>query len=117
MSSIASRWWFGDVVLLTLCGAVVTAAAILTPSPELVSLFGVALPETCQWRLATGLNCPGCGLTRSFTYMAHLDPVMAFRMNWFGPVFFLFVAAQVPYRALRLARKMQERRQEGTIQS
>jgi hypothetical protein len=104
-SSLFGSWWFGDLLLLVLCSAVVTAAAVLTPTPDYVELFGFPIPETCGYRRVLGMNCPGCGLTRSFTYMAHFDPLQAFRMNWLGPPFFTVVFAQVPYRLLRLWRR------------
>ncbi|TNE92023.1 MAG: DUF2752 domain-containing protein [Deltaproteobacteria bacterium] len=107
--SIFSSWWFGDSLLLALCASVVFAAIILTPTPEFVEFFGTRVPETCGYKRVLGMSCPGCGLTRSFTYMAHLDPLQAFRMNWMGPPFFLFVLIQVPYRVLRLARQWRDR--------
>ena len=107
-SSVFSSWWFGDLLLLALCSAVVVAAIILTPTPEYVEFLGLRIPETCGYRRVLGMNCPGCGLTRSFTYMAHLDPVQAFRMNWLGPPFFAVVFFQLPYRARRLWQQWDE---------
>ncbi len=104
---LASSWWFGHAILLVVCGGVVGFAALLTPTPDVVSLFGVPIPEMCTYRRVLGFGCPGCGLTRSFSFMAHGSFIQAFQMNWFGPPFFLFVASQVPYRLFTLARGQQ----------
>jgi hypothetical protein len=37
----------------------------------------------------TGLPCPGCGLTRSWTAAAHGHVADAFAYNFFGPISFL----------------------------
>jgi hypothetical protein len=49
-------------------------------------------PVICPFRLATGLPCPGCGLTRSWVYIAHGDFGDAVRANPFG---YLTMAAAV----------------------
>lgn len=52
-------------------------------------------PVICPFRLATGLPCPGCGLTRSWVYLTHgqfTDSVMA---NPFGVVSAALVIALV----------------------
>jgi hypothetical protein len=94
-----------DWFLLLVCGAVVVASALLQPGAEAVSLFGWELPGLCTFRNLTGLRCPGCGLTRSFAYMGHLQPLEAFRMHLLGPPLYLLVAAQVPWRAWRRFRE------------
>jgi hypothetical protein len=43
-------------------------------------------PVVCPFRLLTGLPCPGCGLTRSWVYLAHGDFGAAVRANPFGLV-------------------------------
>ena len=103
-TGLFTSWWFGDALLLGLCTVVVAAAVLLTPTPEFVEFFGWRVPEACGFRRMTGYGCPGCGLTRSFTFMAHFSPIQALKMNPIGPPFFLFVAVQVPYRLLRLVR-------------
>jgi hypothetical protein len=107
---IARQYWVGEVVLAAFFGAVVLAAALLSPSSEAVSLFGVEVPALCAFRNLTGTGCPGCGLTRSFSFMAHGDPVQAFRMNWIGPFLFLAFASQPPYRLYRAANDLFQRR-------
>ncbi|MEQ1501696.1 MAG: DUF2752 domain-containing protein [Myxococcota bacterium] len=102
---IARRAWFGDAVFLTVSVAILAAAAILHPSSEAVSLFGIDVPVLCTWRRFTGYPCPGCGLTRSFVFLAHGQLRAAFGMNLFGPPAFVYVAAQVPWRLIRIARR------------
>ncbi len=104
IDQIATSWWFGHTVILALCCAVVGAAMLLAPSPDAVSLFGVELPAMCTFRRATGIGCPGCGLTRSFAFMGQGSVWSAFQMNWLGPLLFTGVVAQLPYRVLRLSR-------------
>jgi len=38
------------------------------------------LPK-CLFRLATGLQCPGCGSTRACHHLLHLDLIAAFKLN------------------------------------
>jgi hypothetical protein len=52
-------------------------------------------PVICPFRLATGLPCPGCGLTRSWVYLAHGRWGEAMSANPFGLVLMVAVAALV----------------------
>ena len=68
------------------CLAVVVLALVLPPQ-------GFVLPggkplEMCQFKMLTHLPCPGCGLTRSFIGMAHLDLARAARFHPLGLVLF-----------------------------
>ena len=50
-----------------------------------------------------GLDCPGCGLTRSFIHFAHGRLLEGLRLNPAGIAIFLFVVAQVPAAVVRFA--------------
>jgi len=92
----------GRAVVLLGSAAILALAFAMTPSDEAVSVFGYEVPTLCVWRATTGLSCPGCGLTRSFTYLAHGHVLEAFRMHALGPLAFLAVACQVPYQLYRM---------------
>ncbi len=91
-----------DLVMIIVCAAIVVASIVLTPSDSVVTLFGWELPGLCVFKNLTGMDCPGCGLTRSFTFMGHGDLRRAFDLHWLGPFLYALVAAQIPYRAWRI---------------
>ena len=66
--------------------------------------LGWTLPETCAVKRLTGLPCPGCGLTRCFVSLVHLDLRQAVRYNWAGLILFGMILFQVPYRILQIRR-------------
>ena len=90
-----------DIVIGGLALLAVIASVLLTPSPDAVSLFGLTMPGVCAFKNFTGMDCFGCGLTRSFAYMGELSFREAFQMNFIGPVLYLLVLSQVPYRGYR----------------
>lgn len=98
-----------DLVLTGLAVVAIGASFVLTPGPELVSLFGFELPELCGWKRLTGRPCFGCGLTRSWVYLAHGDLRAAFAMNVGGPLLFAVAVQQVVFRGIRLARWLARR--------
>lgn len=84
---------------------VIALSVVLSPDPGTLELFGLQLPPLCAYRIFLGLECLGCGMTRSFAYMGHLDWGMAWEMNRGGPFLWFIVAIQLPYRAVQLWRK------------
>jgi hypothetical protein len=65
-----------------------------------VSLTNLGIP--CLFRLVTGLQCPGCGISRMLIALVRLDLVSAFRCNpavfLTGPlVLFFLVRSDVDY--------------------
>lgn len=58
-----------------------------------VSLTDIGIP--CPFRLATGLQCPGCGISRMLMALARLDFAAAFHANpvilLTGPILLFFL--------------------------
>jgi hypothetical protein len=59
---------------------------------------GPTLPPSCGSRAVLGVDCPGCGLTRSFVHLAHGDPAASVRSHRLGWLLALLAAVQIPYR-------------------
>ncbi|MCC7535331.1 MAG: DUF2752 domain-containing protein [Deltaproteobacteria bacterium] len=78
---------------------VVVIAAILHPSTEGHGTHTQLGLPPCGFLVVTGYPCPGCGLTTSFSAMAHFDPVLAAFANPFGVLLFLVTLAFVPISA------------------
>ena len=96
-------------IVLLGSASIMVLAFTMTPTTEVVSLFGFEVPTLCVWRLTTGISCPGCGMTRSFTFLAHGQVVEAFRMNALGPLLFVVVASQVPWQIYRIVGELRAR--------
>ncbi len=64
----------------------------------------VPLPTVCTMKRFTGLDCPGCGLTRCFVSMSRGEISQAFGYHPVGVAIFFVVVAQLPYRGLQLRR-------------
>ena len=77
---------------------VVLLSFVLTADASHVYFFGKTLPGACAFESFFGLRCPGCGLTRSFVLTAHLEFAEAYRIHPLGPIGFLAVAVQIPWR-------------------
>jgi hypothetical protein len=100
--------WFGEALVLVGSLVVMVIALTASSSDEVVQLFGYDVPIMCTWRRLFGVSCPGCGMTRSFVFMAHGAIIEAFRMNMLGPPLFTVVLVQIPYRAARLFKILKE---------
>ena len=82
--------------------AIGVVAALVLP----VEGIGIAV---CNFRKWTGLPCPGCGLTRSVTALAHLEPRLAWFHHPFGYPIFLTMVTFAPAALWRAWRERLER--------
>ena len=64
---------------------------------------GLQLPPLCMSRAWFNVECPGCGLTRSFVALAEGDFARSFSFHRIGWLMAAAVAVQVPYRLYELS--------------
>ena len=93
------RWWRArsnaaqdrpvGAVLALPTGAVLGIAGWLTPAAEGVGTHKQLGLGGCTVLSLTGYPCPMCGMTTTFTHMAHLSPLDALVTQPFGVVLFL----------------------------
>ena len=100
--AVESPWvsrtaWF---VLFALPMFVVVTATFLSPNPLGHSTHTQLGLPPCGFLATTGLPCPGCGLTTSFSHMVRLQIVGAARANPFGVPLFLVTFATIPLAAV-----------------
>jgi hypothetical protein len=92
--------------MLAVSAAVVVLSFVLqVPSDQRVVVAGLPrfpFPQTCMSRAWFGIECPGCGLTRSFILLAHGDWQGAWKMHRLGWLLALAVLLQFPYRIYAL---------------
>jgi hypothetical protein len=100
------RTW--NFLILLLASIVVLFSLVLTTDGHQVYLFGRTLPGTCAFESMMGFRCPGCGLTRSFVQTAHFHWGEAFRLHPLGPLGFLAVLLQIPWRLHKLKGRQQD---------
>lgn len=101
-ASTVAHW----TILLLAAAVLLLSFTLSVPGEERVYVPGtrLALPGMCVFRSATGLDCPGCGLTRCFISLAHGDLVRAWQFNPAGLLFFAVVAFQIPFQLTQIFR-------------
>ena len=63
---------------------------------------GLPLPVSCLSKTLLHVNCPGCGLTRSFIHLAHGRFAQSVALHRLGWLLALTVLLQLPYRIFAL---------------
>lgn len=106
-------------VMLAIYATVVVLMFLLqVRSDQRVEFFflpEMPLPETCYSRALFDVDCPGCGLTRSFIYLAAGRIADSWSANRVGWLLLFAVLIQFPYRVLAI-RKL-DRSQEPPLAS
>jgi len=97
------RW----TVILGAVAVIVAASRLEIRGPRRVGFegTGIELPEMCSFHRATGLDCPGCGMTRSFISLAHGELRAAARYHPLGLLLFPLVVLQIPWQLAQLVRE------------
>ncbi|MGV3485723.1 MAG: DUF2752 domain-containing protein [Planctomycetaceae bacterium] len=80
---------------------------IEAPRTVVLPIWDYPLPELCHFRQFLGIDCPGCGMTRSFILASRFRIVDAWYMNPAGTMLFLSLIVSVPIRLFQWARVRQ----------
>ena len=86
---------------------VVLAFLLVEVSDGRVAVRGLPqypLPHGCVARSLLGLNCPGCGLTRSIIHLARGDWRASWNSHRLGGILAAVIVFQIPYRLIALSR-------------
>jgi hypothetical protein len=98
-------------VLFGVAAAIVLLSCALSlgerPEQVVIPVLNVPLPPLCAMKRYTGVDCPGCGLTRSFIALGHGRWSEALAYNPAGPLWFAIIAGQLPWQWLQLRRLKQ----------
>jgi hypothetical protein len=91
------------IAVLAVCGAALVCAAVLRPSDEGLSFLGLRWPFSCWLHDTLGIRCALCGMSRSFSALAHGDIAASVQFHRLGPAVFAMFGLQIPYRLYALA--------------
>ena len=104
---IRDRW-----TLIALYAGILVLASVLAVTPGervcMPSLANLPLPELCMTKGLWGVDCPGCGLTRSLICLGHGDLWASLQYHRLGPVFYLFVWFQLLHQCTKLRRRQKD---------
>ena len=99
-------WWVRGILLLIVGGlvGVFVIAQLLNPydaegNPRVMGTHTgppLNLPD-CTFKQMTGVPCPSCGMTTSFSLLMHGDPVNSLRANCVGTGLAIFCLALLPW--------------------
>lgn len=94
-----------NLIVAVACFCLLAGALALKPphpnAPD-VRLGPVPLPSMCTFKNLTGHPCPGCGLVRSMTAMAHGDVTESISHHRLGWLVLAYVFVQFFYRLVLL---------------
>ena len=61
------------------------------------------IPHICLSKSVLGVDCPGCGITRSFRAIFMMNFQHSWTLNPLAPPIFLFLLLQIPLRSIALS--------------
>ncbi len=95
-------------MLIVACVIVVSALVFRVPSNDRVELAGIEglpMPSMCLSKSMFGIDCPGCGLTRSLLCFFQGNIANSVALHRVGWIMAVAVVLQFPYRIWALVRK------------
>jgi len=98
-----------DIIILLIAILLPILARILVLDENQQVLLPISqhtpLPNVCQFKNIFGIDCPSCGLTRSFILWMHGDYLAAWKLHRLSIFILVFLIIQIPYRLYTLILK------------
>jgi hypothetical protein len=100
-----ARWVRGVLVVIALgLIAVFVTAIYIQPYDDNGSARSMGTHQQlrlppCTFQQVTGVPCPSCGMTTSFSLLMHGDPINSARANWVGTLLAVFCLLAIPWIA------------------
>lgn len=88
---------------LLVCLGLSLASVMASTDSQSVWVLGFRMPPLCPFNFSTGLDCPGCGITRALIFAFHGRFQDAYMMHIWGIPLALLILAQIPYRITMIA--------------
>ncbi len=82
--------------------AIVGFCCVASASTVSIRMFGFPLPPICVFKMITGLDCPGCGVTRALVLAFHGHLQESYMMHIWGIPLALFFAVKIVLGLARL---------------
>jgi hypothetical protein len=105
MASVRAETRWHWIVLVVTCLFVV-AGTLIDVGPDgaigVASAPAITFPVVCPSRRLFGVDCPGCGMTRSVTHLLHGRLAASLTTHRLGWLLFAAIVFQIPYRTWRL---------------
>jgi hypothetical protein len=90
------------LIIIIMCTVILAGCFLFRADETGLFLFGYKWPMRCFLKETVGLKCALCGISRSLCLTARGDVRAAARYHPLGPVIFVFILWQLPYRILFL---------------
>jgi hypothetical protein len=90
-----------DLIVLAIALAIL-GGTLLAPRLEDAGLIDLPEESICLSQRVFGIECPGCGLTRSTMAMGRLDFRGAIALNWLTPAIFFLALAHLVVRTTKM---------------
>lgn len=91
-------------MILVACLVMVILPRLFTIDQVGVYFLGIKWPMHCLLDSLLGVKCALCGMTRSFSSIAHGQFSQAFEYHLIGPILYTYFLMQIPYRLYAIAR-------------
>lgn len=92
------------LLILGVCLTIVITAFVMPPDQVMARGLGLRWQFYCFLDKLFGLKCASCSLAQSFSACAQGQLSQAFKYDGLGPLIFLYLLLQIPYRLWSLAK-------------